>query len=98
MSYIDVTARVAQISSELSNLATAFTLKPSAATPALLRYISFLQHQAGVRTMVTVAIPETVPTRWWHPLVHNYFAWPLKWILLFRPRTAVTSVPNEVRD
>ena len=32
MSYIDVTARVAQINSELSNLATAFTPQSSAAT------------------------------------------------------------------
>src|SRR5947209_20562343 len=32
------------------------------------------------------------------PLVHNYFAWRLKWSLLFRRRTAVTSVPYEARD
>jgi hypothetical protein len=31
-------------------------------------------------------------------LLHNYFAWQLKWLLLFRPRTAVTSVPYAVRD
>lgn len=35
---------------------------------------------------ITVIVPEVLPTRWWHPLVHNYFAWRLKWILLFRQR------------
>jgi hypothetical protein len=48
--------------------------------------------------MVTVILPEVQPTRWWHPLVHNYFALRLKWILLFRPRTVVASVPYEIHD
>jgi hypothetical protein len=47
---------------------------------------------------MTVILPELLPTRWWHPLLHNYFAWRLKWVLMFRPRTAVTSVPYEVRE
>jgi amino acid transporter len=69
-----------------------------AAAPALLRYISFLQRQAGVRTMVTVAIPETVPTRWWHPLVRNYLASRLKLALLTQPGVAVLSVPLALPD
>ena len=68
-------------------------------TTALLRYLDFIQRRTDEHEVfVTVVLPEVLPTRWWHPLVHNYFAWPLKWILLFRPRTAVTSVPYEVRD
>jgi hypothetical protein len=43
-------------------------------------------------------IPELQPTRWWHPLVHNYFGWRLKWMLLFRPDTVVTSVPYATHD
>jgi len=42
--------------------------------------------------------PETLPTRWWHPLLRNYLAWRLKWALLFRPRTSVVGIPYEVAD
>jgi hypothetical protein len=66
---------------------------------ALLRYLDFIQRREGEHTtFVTLVLPEILPTRWWHPLLHNYFAWRLKWTLLFRPHTAVTSVPYEVRD
>jgi hypothetical protein len=66
-------------------------------THALLQYLDFVERRSP-GCYVTVILPEVLPTRWWHPLIHNYFAWRLKWILLFRPRTAVTSVPYEVRD
>ena len=33
---------------------------------------------------VTVLIPEFVPARRWHFLLHNQSALPLKWALLFR--------------
>ncbi|MDQ6669447.1 MAG: APC family permease [Chloroflexota bacterium] len=69
-----------------------------AAAPTLLQYIGFLQHQSGIRTVVTVAIPETVPTRWWHPLVRNYFASRLKLTLMSRPGVTVLSVPLAVQD
>jgi amino acid transporter len=65
---------------------------------ALIRYIDVLQHQEGPTTIVTVVLPETLPTRWWHPLLRNYLAWRLKWALLFRPRTSVASIPYEVAD
>jgi amino acid transporter len=65
---------------------------------ALLRYIDLLQAEYGPGAMVTVVLPETLPTRWWHPLLHNYLAWRLKWALLFRPSTCVLSIPYLVRD
>jgi len=65
---------------------------------ALLRYLDFVQKREDPHCFLTVILPELLPTRWWHPLVHNYFAWRLKWVLMFRPRTAVTSVPYEVRE
>ena len=55
---------------------------------ALIRYVDLVQKREDPDTFVTVVLPELLPTRWWHPLVHNYFAWRLKWLLLFRPRTA----------
>jgi hypothetical protein len=65
---------------------------------ALLKYLSMVQKREPPHTFITVMLPEILPTRWWHPFVHNYFAWRLKWLLLFRPATAVTSVPYTVRD
>jgi hypothetical protein len=65
---------------------------------ALLKYLALVQKREPPHTFVTVLIPEIQPTRWWHPLVHNYLAWRLKWLLLFRRGTAVTSVPYAVRD
>jgi amino acid transporter len=68
-----------------------------ASAQALVRYLDFIERN-DEHSFTTVVLPEVLPTHWWHPLVHNYFAWSLKWILLFRPRTAVTSVPYEVHD
>ena len=33
---------------------------------------------------VTVLVPEFVPARWWHFLLHNQTALPLKWALVYR--------------
>lgn len=65
---------------------------------ALERYLDFIQKRVDPHCFVTVVLPEIQPTRWWHPLIHNYFAWRLKWSLLFRPKTIVTSVPHEIKD
>jgi hypothetical protein len=42
---------------------------------------------------VTVLLPEFVPARWWHHLLHNQRALLIKGALLFRPNVVVTSVP-----
>jgi amino acid transporter len=39
---------------------------------------------AGDGPPVTVLIPEFVPARWWHFLLHNQTALPLKWALVYR--------------
>ena len=65
---------------------------------ALMRYLDLIQHDINSHCLVTVILPEIQPTRWWHPLVHNYFAWRLKWTLLFREDTVVISVPYETHD
>ena len=44
-------------------------------------------------TFVTVVLPEFVPARWWHHLMHNQRALLIKGALLFKPNTIVTSVP-----
>jgi hypothetical protein len=69
----------------------------SAAT-ALLGYIDFLHARSHLPIMVTVALPETAPSRWWHPLIRNYFASRLKLTLLSRPGVSVLSVPLALPD
>jgi hypothetical protein len=46
--------------------------------------------------MVTVIIPEMYVEHWWQHLLHNQSALILKGRLLFRKRTAVTSIPYRV--
>ena len=38
-------------------------------------------------------LPEFVPARWWHHLLHNQRALLIKGALLFSRNTVVTSVP-----
>lgn len=42
---------------------------------------------------VTVVLPEFLPARWWHHLLHNQRALLIKGALLFRRNIVVTSVP-----
>jgi amino acid transporter len=42
---------------------------------------------------VTIVLPEFVPARWWHHILHNQSALLIKASLLFRPNIVVTSVP-----
>jgi hypothetical protein len=57
----------------------------------LLDYIDREQKERGV--VVIVVLPEFVPRRWWHHLLHNQTALLLKGALLFHKDVVVTSVP-----
>ncbi len=46
---------------------------------------------------VIIVLPEFVPARWWHHLLHNQRALLIKGALLFKPNTVVTSVPFHLR-
>lgn len=43
-------------------------------------------------TMITVIVPQAVPKRWWHGLLHNNAAIPLKIALASRKNVVVTNV------
>jgi len=58
----------------------------------LLEYIESLS-TSHPPTYVTIALPEFVPARWWHHLLHNQSALLIKGALLFKRNTVVTSVP-----
>jgi hypothetical protein len=58
----------------------------------LMRYID----EVGERwenDLVTVVLPEFVPARWWHHLLHNQTSLLIKGALLFRRNTVMASVP-----
>jgi len=42
--------------------------------------------------MVTVIIPEFVPAKWWHKLLHNQSGFLLKWALMFKRDIVVTNI------
>jgi len=58
----------------------------------LLEYIEQTQN-ANPDDYVTVVLPEFLPARWWHHLLHNQRALLIKGSLLFRRHVVVTSVP-----
>ena len=47
--------------------------------------------------LVTVVLPEFVPARWWHHLLHNQTSLMLKGSLLFKRNVIVISVPYHLK-
>jgi hypothetical protein len=47
--------------------------------------------------VITVILPEFVPSRWWEHLLHNQTALLLKGILLFKKGVVSTSVPFQLK-
>jgi amino acid transporter/nucleotide-binding universal stress UspA family protein len=62
-------------------------------TRPLLEYIDLLREKLGADGFVTVVLPEFIPRRWWHHLLHNQSALLLKGALLFRKNVVVVDVP-----
>jgi amino acid transporter len=58
----------------------------------LVEYLDALQSQ-GDDHMVTVVIPEFLPSKWWQHILHNQTALLIKGALLFRKNTVVADVP-----
>ena len=65
-------------------------------TEPLIDYIEDVKkrYKDGI---VTVVLPEFVPSRWWHHLLHNQTALFIKGILLFKKGVFATSVPFHFR-
>lgn len=62
----------------------------------LVDYIDMIRdkYKKGV---ITVVLPEFVPSKWWHHLLHNQTALFIKGILLFKKGVVSTSVPFHLR-
>jgi hypothetical protein len=63
----------------------------------LMDYINSVRqvHRNGV---ITVVLPEFVPTKWWHHILHNQTALLIKGILLFKHGVVSTSVPMHLAE
>jgi amino acid transporter len=56
----------------------------------LLEYIDGVE-RTHPGALITVVLPEVVPARWWHHLLHNQTAWLIRGALLFRKGVIVIS-------
>jgi hypothetical protein len=63
----------------------------------LLEYIELINDERP-DDFITVLLPEFVPARWWHHLLHNQRALLIKGALLFRRNVVVASIPYHLQD
>ena len=63
----------------------------------LLTYIEEVDRRLDT-DVVTVVLPEFVPAKWWHHLLHNQTSLLIKTALLFRRNKVVTSVPYRLEQ
>jgi amino acid transporter len=65
----------------------------------LAPFLDYINHllALGENHVVTIVIPEFVPSRWWQHLLHNQTALLIKGALLFRKGVVVVDVPFHLR-
>ncbi len=68
----------------------------------LLEFIDETDSQHNDGQLATIVLPEFVPTRWWHGLLHNQTAWLIKAALLYHRRSlglerVIIDVPFHLR-
>ena len=59
----------------------------------LLAYIEEMAAQRQPNETITIMVPQFVPRRWWHNLLHTQAAMMLRLALLFKPGIVITDVP-----
>jgi hypothetical protein len=62
----------------------------------LLEYIEGIANQTQPNEIITVVVPQFVPRRWYHNLLHTQAAFWLRLALLFRRNVVITDVPYQV--
>jgi amino acid transporter len=62
----------------------------------LLDYIGDIVAERQPNETVTIVVPQFVPNRWWHNLLHTQAALMLRLALLYKPGVVVTDVPYHV--
>lgn len=66
----------------------------------LLKYIEDVISQRQPNETITIVVPQFVPRRWWHNMLHTQTAMLLRLALLFKPGIVITNVPYhiEIKD
>jgi amino acid transporter len=62
----------------------------------LLAYIEEILERRQPNDTVTIVVPQFVPRRWWHNLLHTQTALLLRLALMFRQGIVITDVPYHV--
>lgn len=62
----------------------------------LLEYIEELAAQRQPNEIITIVVPQFVPWRRWHNLLHTQTAFLLRMALLFKPGIVITNVPYQL--
>jgi amino acid transporter len=62
----------------------------------IMLYIEQILQQRKPGEMLTVVVPQFVPSRWWENLLHNQTALLLRFSLLFKPGLVIVEVPYQV--
>jgi hypothetical protein len=68
----------------------------------LLEFLDETDRQHNDGQQAVIILPEFVPARWWHNLLHNQTAWLLKAALLYRRRRlgfqrVIIDIPYHLR-
>jgi hypothetical protein len=62
----------------------------------LLDYIEGIANNTQPNEVITVVVPQFVPRRWYHNLLHTQAAFWLRLALLFKRNVVITDVPYQV--
>lgn len=62
----------------------------------LLQYIEEIAAKRQPNETITIVVPQFVPSRWYHNLLHTNTAFWLRLALLFKPGIVITDVPYQV--
>ena len=69
----------------------------------LLDYLDKVDEEHNDGTLTALVLPEFIPARWWHSLLHNQTSWLIKAAMLYRRRTkgfqrVIIDVPYHLRE
>ena len=62
----------------------------------LLQYIEDVSEEGQPNETITIVVPQFVPKKWHHNLLHTQAAFLLRLALLFKPGVVITDVPYQV--
>jgi hypothetical protein len=62
----------------------------------LIQYIESVTTQMQPNEIVTIVVPQFIPSKWWANALHTQTAWGLRLALMFKKGIVITDVPYQV--